>query len=424
MEYRGSAAEFFSGLGMFSMRLGLNTVREMLERAGHPEHGMSFVHIAGTNGKGSTGAMIEAGLRSAGIRTGFYSSPHLIDIRERFRIDGKMVSESIFESTTRRLAELESGIEYTYFEFATVLAAMLFHNAGCETVVWETGLGGRLDATNAVDCDVAVITGIALDHTAILGPDLASIAREKAGIIKPEADVFTGPLASEAETEILAKARAVGAHMHSVGRFAPNVELSFAPFMQRFDWNGVEVELALPGKMQTQNFALAATILQHLARCNGFDFNRALTGMRSVRWPGRMQFVTPRLIVDGGHNPDGVAALTSSLGAMLPGEKFNVIYGGFEDKAVDECLRIWAPLAATFRFVGFGDGSRPSRQPESLCESLSSIAPWIPAIPSDIGTALRESAGLQERTVVSGSLFLAGLALEMLSGRGAAGDLV
>ena len=177
--------KFFASLGMMVIKPGLERVKELAARAGDPEKDLRFIHIAGTNGKGSTGAMLECALRQCGIKTGFYTSPHLVALRERFRVDGKAVSSAEVDEAADILCRAAGDdLQYSYFEFATVLALLIFKRAGVETVIWETGMGGRFDATNIVIPELSIITNIALDHQAYLGNTVAEIAAEKAGIIK------------------------------------------------------------------------------------------------------------------------------------------------------------------------------------------------------------------------------------------------
>ena len=182
--------KYFNSLDMFGIRLGLDDIRVHLQAVGNPHKDLRFIHIAGTNGKGSTGAMLECALRGAGLKTGFFTSPHLIDIRERFRVNGKTISREKFNAATEKLAKLSEGRRTTYFEFATVLAIMIFKEENCDAVIWETGMGGRLDATNSVDTSVSIITNIALDHQNHLGNTLAAIAGEKAGILRKNIPLF------------------------------------------------------------------------------------------------------------------------------------------------------------------------------------------------------------------------------------------
>ena len=423
---RFSGAEFLERLGMFSVRPGLGSTRGLERRAGFPGKNLRFIHIAGTNGKGSTGAMLEAAFRGAGFRTGFYSSPHLIDVRERFRIDGKMVSRELFDDAAEFLAAAGNGAEYTYFEFATVLAQKIFAEAHCDIVIWETGMGGRFDATNTVVPQASVITNIALDHQAFLGDTLEKIAAEKAGIIKEGVPVFVGELPPEAFRVIREQAEKMHAPLFCCAPPPEKVEIDRKKGCQRFVCDDVEIALNLPGAMQRQNFRVVLALLRFFAQKGKFDLARALAALTDVQWPARMQMIGD-VIVDGGHNPDGVRALTESLSEWYPREKFIVIYGGFRDKNVAECLKFWAPLACRMIFVPLAPEKRSSFSPPELSSLWRTVAPQIPCGTARGGAdAIVEARrpGGKEKIVVSGSLFLAGEVLETLRGREAAGNLV
>ncbi len=408
------AEKYFSGLNMFGIRLGLDATRELLRRAGSPEQDLRFIHLAGTNGKGSTGAMLERALRSAGLTTGFYTSPHLIYTRERFRVNGRAVSADDFDRCTAELAECAGNGEFSYFEFATVLAALIFCRAGVDVVIWETGMGGRLDATNAVLSEAAVITNIAFDHENHLGHTLAAIAGEKAGIIKPGRPVFYGFLAPEAADVIRDRAAAAGSPSltpepppETARYFERNGRL-----LQRFDYDGESVELALPGRMQRRNFALARIVLRHFAAPWHFDLGAALKGLAEVNWPARCQRLSPRLIVDGGHNPDGIAALVEAVAEVYPGEKFTVVYGAFRDKDYQTCLRRLAGVASQFIFTPIAAEGRPSLSAAELSRIAAPLG--VPCRGADcaveaVNLAL---AGTPGQVLAAGSLYLAGEILQ------------
>jgi len=410
-------AAYFDGLNMFGIRLGLDATGELLHRAGDPHRELRFLHLAGTNGKGSTGAILECALRSAGLRTGFYTSPHLIDIRERFRIDGKAVATDVFNDAVRRLAEAAAGGSFSYFEFATVLGAMLFHEAKADVVVWETGMGGRLDATNAVETSASIITNIALDHQASLGNTIPEIAGEKAGIIKPGVPVFHGYLTPDAEAVITAKAKELGSPVIPppfpvpAGRYA---DCDGVP-MQTFFHGGREITLPLLGAMQRRNFLLAANVLEYFAPRLGFDADRAFSGLKHVRWPGRFQQVEPGLFIDGGHNPDGITALHEALKEAFPGEKFTVIYGAFRDKHVENCVPLLAQLAKEFRFVPLREEGREHCSFEDLAALAAPAGVPCRREQSGAGAVEHALAECSGKVIVSGSLNLAG---EILEARG------
>ncbi len=399
-------AEYFNSLNMFGIRLGLSATQELMDKAGHPEKGLRFIHLAGTNGKGSTGAMLERSLRSAGLRTGFYTSPHLIDIRERFRIDGKAVSVEEFNRLGEELMMQSGDGNYSYFEFATVLAMKIFAANKVDAVIWETGMGGRLDATNAVMPQAAVITNIALDHQGHLGSTAAEIAAEKAGIIKPDIPLFHGVLPGEAEAVIYRKAEEVGAAVYPPRAGVPEIA-GFEGICQKFIYDGRPIALSLPGKMQRENFRIVYEVLDHLAPRWHFDMEQALRGLSEVRWPARFQHLG-RMIIDGGHNPDGVRALTEAVKERYPEEKFLVVYAAFGDKQAPECLKFLETIAAGFIFTVPGAGGRAAYSPEELLTMTSLTAQAV----ADPVQAVRIAQEQQAyRIIVSGSLYLAGIAL-------------
>ncbi len=397
---------------MFGIKPGLEATRELLRRAGNPEKDLKFIHLAGTNGKGSTGAMLECALRSAGFTTGFYSSPHLLDVRERFRVNGLAVTQADFDTLSGELEALtRQGGSFTYFEFATVLALMLFARAGVDIVIWETGMGGRLDATNTVTPLTSVITNIALDHQTYLGNTIAAIAAEKAGIIKPGVPVFCGEMAPEAFAVIKARADELGAPCIQAvyeEKSACRYQECGGRLCQIFSCGGFEVTLPLPGAMQRRNFALVLAVLRALADKLQFELPEAIRGIARVRWPGRCQLLSERLIVDGGHNPDGLRALCEALTEIWPQEKFTVVFAGFQDKDVAGSLALIAPVAAQFFCVPLHESGRAGIPPEELAAMAEAHS--IPARVFDtareaVETALAQSSGM---VLAAGSLYLAG----------------
>ena len=410
--------DYISGLNMFGIRLGLDNVKQLFDRAGNPQNALRFIHIAGTNGKGSTGAMLECALRHCGIKTGFYTSPHLIDVRERFRVNGKTVDRKLFDDTAKELAELSQGISATYFEFVTVLAAMIFKKTDCGIVIWETGMGGRLDATNAVTPEVTVITNIALDHQQHLGSTTAEIAAEKAGIIKPGIPLFYGKLDEDAKKVILARARELAAPATGPLEETPDclrtTELDNG-FSQEFRYQGQIFKLGLPGKMQRENFRIAYNVIQHLAPELRFDPRKALESLSALRWPARLDKIEPRMFVDGGHNPDGINALTESLKELLPGEKSTIVFGAFKDKDAAQSLPLYKDIAAEFIMIPNFEEGRKCHTPDELVAMANALgfkARIAASGPEAVELALQST---NSRILVSGSLFLAG---DVLAARG------
>ena len=407
---------YFNNLDMFSIRLGLDAVKELAELAGHPEKELKFIHIAGTNGKGSTGAMLEKAFRSCGMKTAFYTSPHLIDIRERFRINGKTVSRELFNETGEFLYRRCQGKKFSYFEFATVLAMLIFKTCQVDIVIWETGMGGRLDATNMVTPECSVITNIALDHQGHLGNTIAEIAGEKAGIIKPGVPVFCGNLHPDAGNVIEKRCKANNSELFFPREKFPEkfrTEVVNNIPVQKFLYDNREISLALPGKMQRKNFQLVYEILSFFSKKWNFNLDTALQGLNSVRWPARFQFIGERIILDGGHNPDGITALTGSLAEAFPEEKFTVLYAAFADKHAENCLPHLEKIAKRFVFTAIPECSRELCSPENLQKLLSgSTFPSEREFPPE--KALRKALEYPERVVISGSLYLAGIILKEL----------
>ena len=304
--------------------LGLPRLAAVLELLGSPQALLPAVHIAGTNGKGSTAAMTESVLRAAGLRTGLYTSPHLARFTERIRIAGAEVDGEQLAVLGRRL--FATGAPITYFEAATALAFMAMAEAAVEVAVLEVGLGGRLDATNLCRPVATAVTSIGFDHMDMLGNDLVAIAREKAGIAKPGVPLCLGDLPPEAEAEIRAVAAATSAPVRRLGQ-----EIPAAP-----------VAPALAGAHQQANAAVAV----ELARLAMGALGRPLPpsaiaeGLQTVRWPGRLEWVTDDILLDAAHNTEGVASLVRALPSRRPRAAVLSIVRG---KSAGEMLALLAP---------------------------------------------------------------------------------
>lgn len=416
------AFDWLDSVGFFTIDLGLDRVRELLDRLGSPERNLRFIHVAGSNGKGSVCTFLENGLRACGFSTGFYSSPHLIRLAERYRINGTIVDDPSLESAADEVrpvveAMRGEGRGPTYFEITTALALVLFCRKKVDFVVWETGLGGRLDATNVVLPVLSVITGISLEHTEYLGSTLAAVAAEKAGIIKPGVPVFCGPLKPEALDVIRKTAAERGSPLTEVPACDADFRLVRCPdgkVYQELLLEGELVRISLPGAYQRNNARLAAAALARLSRDFGFPLKTALDALERAEWPARMQFVREKnLLIDGAHNPEGAEALARSLRELYPGETFHFIAGCFADKNAAEVLRFLAPLARDFRFIEFDGAGRAVCSPERLSALLREAAPGCPAERSPLEQALAELPK-ENLTVLTGSLHMCGEALEIL----------
>ena len=416
-----NACAYLNGLQKFGIKLGLEQVSELLIAAGSPESKLRFIHVAGSNGKGSFSAMLNAALRGAGFKVGLFTSPHLISPRERIRLNGTAISEADFSELVfllRPFADKMLSVSRcpTYFEFTTVMAALYFSRHEVDWVVWETGMGGRLDSTNVVNPYCSVITGIALEHQKYLGDTIEKIAFEKAGIIKSGRPLFCGGMPDAALKVISEQCRKTGSKLNTFqDADCTDLQLELASggcCRQSFDYNGFRVKLGLAGKFQRHNFKLAFMVLKHIAGEFGFPLENALAGLENVRWPARIQFTPDGSIVDGGHNPDGAAALTESLSEIFPGRKFSIIFGNFADKDSEQILKILSGYAEEFIFVPLRGLDRRSWTGVELSAMLRKVSnvPCVAVPDMEAAMKLKVSA----RRLITGSLYLAGDALRML----------
>lgn len=419
MDYRESL-DFLYGLQRFGIKLGLENIRALLERLGNPEEGFGIVHVAGTNGKGSVCASLAEILLRAKMRTGLYTSPHLHSFTERVRVDGRPISEEETAALVEEIRALSPGIPATFFEFTTALALRHFRRGNVQTAVLETGMGGRLDATNAVNPQVTVITPVSLDHAEHLGGTLAAIAAEKGGIIKPGVPVVIGRQEPEALDVLLRIAREKGAPVLLSGR-----DFQIQSRGERFSFQGVGVDLselvpALPGCHQHDNFALALAAAALLRR-QGIDLpDEALrAGVAGARWPGRLEWWNGgrEILLDGAHNEAGARVLSDYL-SELPVEGVHWVVGIKGDKNADAILRPILPgVKALYATTPPVEGAVP---PEEIVRCAASAG--VPArIYPDTDSALRAAWGARrpgEIVLVAGSLFLVGAARLCLQGKG------
>ena len=351
--------QFYTDTPKFTHAPGLQVMEALCARLGQPQRELRCVHIAGTNGKGSCAAMVSAMLRAAGFRTGLYTSPDLTGPWERIKVDGVDITLDDFARITGRVKAACAGLdEPSYFEKMTAAAFLYFAEKRCDYVVLETGLGGRLDATNVIqDPAVSVIMPIGLDHTAVLGDTLAAIAGEKAGIIKPGRPVVCAPQPPEAERVIRAHCEALGAplHMVDINNLHP---LAHSLSGQRFSYGSLaDVSLSLLGGHQLANACAAL----ETGRALGLAEDALRRGLSGVRWPCRFEYVpgTPPFVLDGAHNPHGAAALAAALRDYFPPEqRFTLVMGAMADKDWRGVLDIMEPLAARFVCLTPEEGSR------------------------------------------------------------------
>ncbi|MCX6997461.1 MAG: bifunctional folylpolyglutamate synthase/dihydrofolate synthase [Kiritimatiellaeota bacterium] len=406
------------------LKFDLGPTAAMLRRLGDPQRSLLPVHVAGTNGKGSVCAMIEAVLRAAGHRAGLYTSPHLVRFNERIRVAGACIGDAelagLFreiETVDRELAAGAGGRELTFFEFTTALALEYFRRAGVRLVVLETGMGGRLDATNVVEPLLAVITRIAIEHTAYLGKTLPDIALEKAGIIKPGWPVLCGQMPDAARDVIRRVARE---------RSAPLIAVEDAASVRRLkqDWTGQRIKietangsyppLTLPllGAHQLENVALAVAALEWLNGSTPFhwEVDALRAGLTGVQWPGRCQVLSraPVTLLDVAHNPNGAAALAETLRGLTGRHPVGLVVGLLGDKDGAGFFRALAPRVSRCWAVPLA-GPRNMPREQLLADARSAglaadYAPLNQALAAARAWAL-DNDGI---VCIAGSLVLAG----------------
>ncbi len=398
------AIQFLYGLRLFGAKFGLEHTRQLAALAGHPHEHLRFIHVAGTNGKGSTCAMLESIYRAAGLRVGLFTSPHLISFRERIQVNRELISEAgvvrLVTEMQPRLATFAVAYHPTFFEVVTVMALSYFAREKCDLVIWETGLGGRLDATNIVTPLASVITNIGLDHQQWLGDTLAQIAAEKAGIIKPGVPVVTAAEVPEALTVIEASAKEQGAPFTKVSRRSAG---------------GSPQSTTLIGEHQQLNAALALATIGVLQSVIPVRAAQMQTGLATVNWPGRFQIVSRAdgrtIVLDGAHNPAGVEALAAALQTRFPDLRPTLILGMLADKAWQPMCQRLATLAA--RVFTVPVHSIRSAAEEDLANACRVELPRAVTACASFPEAMAQ-AELDPLVVVVGSLYLVGEALEWL----------
>lgn len=390
------------------MDFRLSRLDPVLSALGHPERGFpAVVHVAGTNGKGSTAAMIDAALRAGGHRTGLYTSPHLVSFRERIRTAGEPVSRDavVRHVETVRAASDRCGAGLTFFEIATLAALLEFREREVDVAVLECGLGGRLDVTNVVHGDVAVLTSVGIDHAEFLGNTIAEIAREKAAILKPGSVAITGDLPAEALAAVAARVAEVGAAWKAWGRdFGP-----FLPLLEARGSAGPGPARGLAGGHQLGNAAVAAEAVAALAgRFPVRDEDRD-RGILGARWPGRLEtLVRPggagALVLDAAHNVEAARTLAASLDEVAPSRPRVLVFAAMRDK---DWRAMLGELVPHFDRVIFSP--LPMPRAEDPARFLESAPGADVASGPDAALALaEEAASVHGSVVVAGSIFLLG----------------
>ncbi len=351
MDY-DQALKYIEGVSYLGVKPGLERVSALLGRLGHPERKTRFVHVAGTNGKGSTSVMTASALSACGYKTGLYTSPHLARVNERMRLDGAEIPDGEFARVVSALASAAEGLAEpcTEFELLTAAALLWFAEAGADIAVLEVGMGGRFDATNVIPrSECAVITNIGLDHTAVLGDTVEAIAAEKAGIFKGGRAVsYEQP---ESVAAVLRSAAAKTGTELTFADFSKIEPLSDSVEGQRFRFEGEEYSIRLLGAHQLKNAAVALTALDTLRR-SGWDLpaEGVRKGLAAAVWPARFELVerAPLFVVDGGHNPQCVAATAEAIRRYMPGGRCVILMGVLADKNWSAMIDILADVAEGF----------------------------------------------------------------------------
>ncbi len=399
-DYRESLAWLF-GTQRFGIKLGLENTERLLAALDLPAPNERIIHVAGTNGKGSVCALLDSVCRAAGYRTALFTSPHLVTFRERIQVNGEMISEEAVTAGLTKMRELIAAWDPhpTFFEITTALALDHFREREAEIVILETGMGGRLDATNAVQPVVSVITPIDFDHQKWLGATLPEIAREKAGIIKPGVPVVSALQPPEAEAVIRARAAEVGAPLDFVRQ----------PFQR--------LPVALGGTHQKQNAGLALSAL-HTAKI-AVPEEAIARGLASVVWPARFQRWDERTIIDGAHNPAGARILAQTWRENFGNQQATVILAVLEEKDVTGICRALAPIARRWLLPAIR--SARALSPEALRLTIQEQIPEAPAaMLNSFAEAWQEAQQDSAPILITGSLHFAGEALAFLSGQPAA----
>jgi len=403
------------GLERLGIKFGLENIRALSAALGNPHDAFRSVIVAGTNGKGSTCALIESGLRLAGVRTGLYISPHLVEPVERVQVNGVPVTredfvsafDEVHQTCQRLVASGAIDMHTTYFETMTAMGFLLFRAKGVETIVLEVGMGGRLDATNVVNPRLSVVAPVDLDHEQYLGDTIPKIAAEKAGIIKPGRTAVFARQHSDALLVLEAKARAEHARVcHATAWRIDHLHLD--AWGSRFRAVGprtIDIECPLIGLHQVENARTAITALDHL----GLDAAQIAAGIRAVRWPGRLERIEtdPDLMLDGAHNPAGARALAEYLRHFHKGRRIVMLFAAMRDKDLHILGDLLFPFAAELIFTAPHNQPR-AYAPEEMIEITNRADAATFGDPREALALARRLARPEDMILVTGSLYLVG----------------
>jgi dihydrofolate synthase/folylpolyglutamate synthase len=442
MQYQ-EAWSYLDQLQFFKIKLGIDSMAAFLEGVHHPQLDLQFIHVAGTNGKGSVSVTLLALLSEAGYKVGLYTSPHLTSVRERFRINDRFIAKDEFAETATIIRDSLGGRQITYFEFTTALALLWFARQKVDIAILEVGLGGRLDATNVITPLVSIITNVSMDHEAHLGTTLVQIAAEKAGIVKKNIPVVSGVAADESLDVVSRTCLEKEAPFYLLGRdFKVNRHDDGA-----WDYLGPggrerdNLRLQMKGGHQFDNAAIALAALD-LLQHYGFVINEdnIRSGLAKVRWPGRLEYfcldsssgriidcpadhLSPgnknlrRYLLDGAHNPAGILSLTQSLASDFVYRRLVCVWASMADKDIAKTLNAIAPYCHRIIFT------RPEAERSATAEKLRDFLPdslkersTASASVADALSRAAEEAGPEDLICVAGSLYLVGAARKILLG--------
>ena len=411
---REEAISYIEAYGWSAMKLGLGRTRELLQKLGDPQKKLHFVHVTGSNGKGSVCAMTAHILKEAGYRTGLYTSPYLEDFCERIQVDEESIPGDALGRITERVKAFAEAMEDhpSQFELVTAIAMEYFYETACDIVVLEVGMGGTFDSTNAIDApEVAVITNVGLEHTEYLGDTLEKIAQTKGGIIKTgcTAVCYDGaPAVSAVIRQICEERKVPLRHVESASLKGGKADLDG----QHFSYRGKRYRLGLLGPHQIHNAATVLEIVEALTERGWKIPEKAVrNGLKTAKWPARFEILDkdPLFILDGGHNPQCAEAMAASLRALLRGKKVLFLAGVLSDKDYPEILRILKPFAG--EFICVTPASPRALSAEDFAEAVRKLG--IPAQTAGSiaeGVALAREKGMASGlpVVAFGSLYLAG----------------
>ncbi|MCW9049469.1 MAG: bifunctional folylpolyglutamate synthase/dihydrofolate synthase [Deltaproteobacteria bacterium] len=406
--------EYLYALQFFGIKLGLDNIRELLSCVGNPQESLRIIHIAGTNGKGSTAAALASMFQAAGIPAGLYTSPHLHNFSERIRIDTQQIGEAEVVSLIEELRPHAERLRATFFEFTTAMALLSFQRHGTSWAILETGMGGRLDATNAVNPELCLLTSIDLDHTEYLGNNLAAVAAEKAGIFKSGVPVIS----VRQKPEVAAVLQSCAERL-AVPLLGEGAAYRWATQGAAFNYFGPacmleNIQPALLGNHQRQNLALAVAAMEQLmGRGLRVSCAQMKEGIEKVCWPGRLEWLTGQVLVDGAHNPAGADVLVSYLQQERL-KDLHLVIGCKADKTFTELLLSLLPFASQVYATSppVDEAVAPEKLVQLAQESGILASPYV-----DPATALKaalENCRPGSCVLVTGSLFLVAAVRELL----------